>query len=124
MKGYRTVRGMVECVSHIASKHTPNESFGEYPHRFRDNVSKRSRSCYITCSTTHQKTHALTNEEFNEIVAQKCFYCHKAPRAPKTLGPKDRGHFNGLDRLDSTNRLYTNETAVAACGDCNVMKYR
>ena len=29
------------------------EQFGEYPHRFRDNVSRRSRSCYISQSSTH-----------------------------------------------------------------------
>lgn len=123
-KSYRTVRSLVECCRHLATKNTPEEGFGEYPHRFRDNVSKRSRSCYISQSSTHTKTHAITNEEFNSIVAQRCFYCHKEPRKPKTLGPDDRGHFNGLDRLDSTNRVYTTETTVACCGDCNMMKYR
>ena len=35
------------------------------------------------------------------------------PRKPKTNGPHDRGHFNGLDRLDSENRVYAKETTVA-----------
>ncbi|CAL1147949.1 unnamed protein product [Cladocopium goreaui] len=124
MKGYRKLRAFVECCRHIATKHTEGEDFGEYPQRFRDNVSKRSRSCYITQSSTHSKTHSLTNEQFNAIVAQRCFYCHKEPRKAKTNGPSDRGHFNGLDRLDSKNRVYTAETSVAACGDCNIMKYK
>mmetsp|Transcript_88095 Transcript_88095/g.169552 ORF Transcript_88095/g.169552 Transcript_88095/m.169552 type:complete len:467 (+) Transcript_88095:70-1470(+) len=124
MKSYRSVRGLIECATHIASKHTPDENFAEFPGRFSDNVSKRSRSSYITNSSTHTKTHALTNDEFNNIVAQRCWYCHKEPRKPKTLGPADRGHFNGLDRLDSSNRLYTKDTVVACCGDCNMMKYR
>ncbi|CAJ1440605.1 unnamed protein product [Effrenium voratum] len=124
MKGYRTLRGFVECCRHIATKHTEGESFGDYPQRFRDNVSRRSRSCYITQSSTHTKTHSLTNEQFNAIVSQRCYYCHKEPRKPKTNGPEDRGHFNGLDRLDSTNRVYACDTTVAACGDCNIMKYR
>eukprot|EP00435_Cladocopium_sp_Y103_P010461 s2128_g2.t1 len=124
MKGYRKLRGFVECCRHIATKHTEGEDFGEYPQRFRDNVSKRSRSCYITQSSTHTKTHSLTNEQFNAIVAQRCFYCHKEPRKAKTNGPNDRGHFNGLDRLDSKNRVYSAETSVAACGDCNIMKYK
>ncbi|CAK9003911.1 unnamed protein product [Durusdinium trenchii] len=124
MKGYRRLRAFVECCRHIATKHTEGEDFGEYPHRFRDNVSKRSRSCYISQSSTHTKTHSLTNEQFNAIVAQRCFYCHKEPRKPKSYGPEDRGHFNGLDRLDSKNRVYMAETSVAACGDCNIMKYR
>eukprot|EP00434_Breviolum_minutum_P029158 symbB.v1.2.025793.t1/scaffold2521.1/size77047/3 len=122
--GYRKLRAFVECCRHIATKHTEGEDFGEYPHRFRDNVSKRSRSCYITQSSTHTKTHSLTNEQFNAIVAQRCFYCHKEPRKAKTNGPMDRGHFNGLDRLDSKNRVYSAETSVAACGDCNIMKYK
>merc|ERR1712124_164250 len=124
MKGYVTIRGFVERCRHIASKHTQGEYFGEYPGRFQDNVSKRSRSGYITSSTTHTKTHAITNEEFKRITSQRCYYCHKEQREPKTLGPKDRGHFNGLDRLDSTHRVYTTETTVACCGDCNMMKYK
>lgn len=124
MKGYRTVRGLVEACRHIASQNSPGENFGEYPRRFRDNVSRRSRSCYITNSTTHTKTHAITNDEFNEVVSHRCFYCHKEPRKPKSFGPEDRGHFNGLDRLDSSNRIYTTDTVVACCGDCNMMKYR
>jgi len=124
MKGYRKIPSLVEMCRHIASKHTPGEHFGEYPHRFRDNVSKRSRSSYITNSTTHTKTHAITNEEFNKVTGEKCFYCHKEPRKVGTLGSKDRGHYNGLDRLDSSNRLYTVHTVVACCGDCNMMKYR
>jgi len=124
MKGYHTIGGFVNRCRHIASMHTPGEHFGEYPHHFRDNVSKRSRSCYITSSSTHTKTHSITNEEFNRITAQKCYYCHKEPRQPKTLGPDDRGHFNGLDRLDSTHRVYTVDTTVACCGDCNVMKFK
>ena len=124
MKGYHTVRGFVNRCQHIASMHTPGEHFGEYPLLFRDNVWKRSRSSYITCSTTHTKTHSITNEEFNRITAQQCYYCHKVPRQPTTLGPDDRGHFNGLDRLDSTHRVYTVDTTVACCGDCNVMKFK
>ncbi|CAE7331656.1 unnamed protein product [Symbiodinium pilosum] len=124
MKGHRRISGFVECCRHIATKHTEGEQFGEYPHRFRDNVSRRSRSCYISQSSTHTKTHSLTNEQFNAIVSEPCFYCGKEPRKPKTNGPEDRGHFNGLDRLDSENRVYAKETTVAACGDCNIMKYR
>ncbi|CAE7231083.1 prpF [Symbiodinium necroappetens] len=124
MKGHRRISGFVECCRHIATKHTEGENFGEYPHRFRDNVSRRSRSCYISQSSTHTKTHSLTNEQFNAIVSGPCFYCGKEPRKPKTNGPHDRGHFNGLDRLDSENRVYAKETTVACCGDCNIMKYR
>jgi hypothetical protein len=53
--------------------------FGLYPHRFRNNISKRSRSCYITASSTHTKTHALSNEAFALIVAQPCRYAPPTP---------------------------------------------
>eukprot|EP00959_Pyramimonas_sp_CCMP1952_P178426 3729553-Pyramimonas_sp.AAC.3 len=33
-------------------------------------------------------------------------------------------HYNGLDRLDSTNRVYNKDTCVSCCGTCNVAKYR
>lgn len=59
-----------------------------YPLRFRDNVSKRSRSAYISASSTHTKTHALSNEQFNAIVARPCRYCGKKSDPPK--------HYNGL----------------------------
>ena len=35
-----------------------------------------------------------------------------------------RGHNNGLDRLDSSVRVYNNESCVSSCGTCNIMKYR
>lgn len=124
LKSYRTITGFVQCCRHIASKQTEGENFGEYPERFKDNISKRSRSSYITASSTHHKTHAITNAQYNEITAKPCYYCHKEPREKGTFGPTDRGHFNGLDRLDSTNRVYTIDLAVSCCGTCNTMKGR
>jgi hypothetical protein len=116
MKGYRRPRGFVEAARHIATHRAGEGDFGRYPHRFRDNVSKRSRSCYITASSTHTKTHALSNEAFARLVAQPCRYCGKASDPPR--------HHNGLDRLDSECRVYTEESCVACCGDCNIMKVR
>ena len=40
------------------------------------------------------------------------FRSGQEPRKAKTNGPMDRGHFNGLDRLDSKNRVYSAETSV------------
>ena len=62
MKGARSIQSCVEAARHIATyrgKHIKNggEDFGLYPKRFRHNISKRSRSSYITKSSTHQKTH-------------------------------------------------------------------
>ena len=97
MKGARRVRGFVEAARHIAT-HRGDRDFGRYPHRFRNNVSKRSRSCYVTASSTHSKTHALSNETFNAIVSRPCHYCGKPSDPPH--------HHNGLDRLDSSVRLH------------------
>jgi hypothetical protein len=49
-------------------------------------------------------------------VSQPCHYCGK-PTVPDH-------HYNGLDRLDSTVRVYTPGSCVAACGTCNTMKWR
>jgi hypothetical protein len=69
----------------------------------------------ITSSSTHNKTHALSNEAFNEIVSRPCHYCGKQSDPPR--------HHNGLDRLDSSVRVYTQSSCVSCCGDCNVLKY-
>ena len=90
-------------MRHVVS--TPGEEFGRYPNRFRDNTSKRSRSCYVTQSSTHTKTHALSNAAFAAIVARPCHYCGKRSDPPR--------HHNGLDRLDSSVRVYT-EARVAS----------
>ncbi len=118
MKGYRRVRGFVEAARHIAThraRAASGEDFGLYPHRFRNNISKRSRSGYISASSTHTKTHAMSNETFNRITARPCRYCGKPSDPPR--------HYNGLDRLDSACRVYTEATCDSCCGDCNMMKY-
>lgn len=87
-------------------------AYGHFPDCFRNNTSKRSRSSYLTDS----KTHSLSNAEFDEIVSGPCHYCGKASNPPF--------HYNGLDRLDSTNRVYNTKTCVSCCGTCNVCKWR
>ena len=89
MKGYRGVRGYVEACRTVASHRGEGVDFGRYPHRFRNNTSKRSRSCYITASSTHSKTHALSNEQFNAIVGRPCHYCGKESDPPR--------HHNGVE---------------------------
>jgi hypothetical protein len=51
-KGFRSVRGYVEACRHIATHRGGAESFGLYPHRFRNNTSRRSRSSYISASSS------------------------------------------------------------------------
>ena len=117
MKGARRIPSFVKACRHIATKQGLGD-YGLYPHCFRNNISKRSRSSYITSSSTHTKTHSLTNAEFNAIPSQPCHYCGKESE-PASTPP----HHNGLDRLDSDNRVYSVDTVVSCCGDCNLMKY-
>lgn len=74
------------------------------------------RSSYTKESSTHTKTFSISNEEFNSIVAEPCFYCGKSSDPPH--------HFNGLDRLDSRCRVYAKAAVVSCCGTCNVCKHR
>ena len=100
-----------QICRHIATVNGYGD-YGRFPWVFRNASSHRSRSGYLTKS----KTFVLSKDEFNAIVAQPCHYCTRAP-VPDV-------HYNGLDRLDSTVRVYTAESCVAACGTCNTMKWR
>lgn len=112
MKGARRVRGFVEAARHIAThRNAERLDFGRYPGRFRNNTSRRSRSSYISESSTHTKTHALSNDAFSRLVAMPCHYCGKQSDPPR--------HHNGLDRIDSDVRVYNEVTCVSCCGDCN-----
>ncbi len=55
-------------------------------------------------------------QEYQAITEKACHYCGKKSDPPR--------HYNGLDRLDSTIRVYDTQTCVAACGTCNVAKFR
>jgi hypothetical protein len=113
MKGCHRRLGFLQICAHIATKQGLGAAdYGLHPDAFRDNVSKRSRSSYLTDS----KTHSLTNEQFGEITARPCHYCGKESEPPF--------HYNGLDRLDSTVRVYNAGSCVSCCGTCNVCKYR
>lgn len=53
------------------------------------------------CSSylTKSKTYTLSKEEYEALITQPCHYCGK-PTLPGS-------HYNGLDRIDSTVRVYT-----------------
>lgn len=52
----------------------------------------------------------ITEEQHNEIILQKCWYCNK-PATP----------FHGLDRQDN-NKGYTQDNVVSCCPRCNYAK--
>jgi len=111
MKGARGLQSFVEMCMHI-STHKGRGNFGLFPERFRNNISKRNRSSYLTDT----KTFSLTNEQFRALVQKPCYYCGKESDPPN--------HYNGLDRLDSSKRVYKEGSVVSCCGDCNCAKYR
>ena len=53
-------------------------------------------------------TYLAQKNELKEVGQKRT----QEPRKAKTNGPSDRGHFNGLDRLDSKNRVYSAETSA------------
>lgn len=119
LKGVNTLIGAQEVCRTIAT-HRGLGAFGAFPERFRNNISRKSRSSYLGDTarkpggTVASKTHCLSNADFARIVAQPCHYCGKATDPPK--------HYNGLDRLDNSLRVYTMENAVSCCSTCNMAK--
>mmetsp|Transcript_133769 Transcript_133769/g.286081 ORF Transcript_133769/g.286081 Transcript_133769/m.286081 type:complete len:450 (-) Transcript_133769:278-1627(-) len=119
MKGTHTVAAMIDICRSIAT-YRGLGCFGLFPERFVNNISRRSRSCYLGDTarkpggTVASKTHSLSNADFNRIVAQPCHYCGKRSDPPQ--------HYNGLDRLDNALRVYTIENSVSCCGTCNMAK--
>jgi hypothetical protein len=111
MKGYHMAPSLINVCRHIAT-HKGLGNFGQYPEHFVNNTSKRNRSSYLTDS----KTFSMTNDFFQELVRRPCYFCGKASDPPR--------HYNGLDRLDSTVRVYMKGTCVSCCGTCNVAKWR
>jgi len=111
MKTYHSRKTFIKICKHITTQQRRG-NYGKYPECFRNNISKKNRSSYITAS----KTHSLTNRQFEDIVSKPCYFCGKEHRPPV--------HYNGLDRLDSTKRVYTTTSCVACCGTCNIAKGR
>lgn len=119
MKGVHTIDEIVDICRTIATNRGRGY-FGFFPERFRDNVSKKSRSSYLgdraakSGGVATSKTHSLSNAEFNRLVSMPCHYCGKKHDPPR--------HHNGLDRLDNSLRVYTSENAVSCCSTCNMAK--
>ncbi len=52
---------------------------------------------------------------FDTLLLQDCFYCGKRNNPPF--------HYNGVDRVDSTNRSYEIGNVVTCCKTCNSLKW-
>lgn len=67
---------------------------------------------YKTRATKKQLEFSLTNQEFENIIKNNCFYCNKE---------NTHLHCNGIDRKNNTIG-YTIDNCVSCCGECNYMK--
>ena len=71
----------------------------------------------------------LTQEEFENIIFQDCFYCGEKPRPMTQKQIEQHGNskqpplnYNGIDRLDPS-KDYIVENCVPCCPTCNYMKH-
>lgn len=83
------------------------------------------RSSYISGAKGRNLSFDLTNEQFEELIQQDCYYCGSFPteykmdkRFNKTNEIFKR---NGIDRKDS-DLNYTINNCVPCCHTCNLMK--
>ena len=71
----------------------------------------------------------LSQEEFENIIFQDCYYCGEKPHPMTESQIIERGNpkqpplfYNGIDRLDS-DKDYTLDNVVPCCPTCNYMKH-
>ena len=76
----------------------------------RENLD-RYFSTYIKCAKVRNIGFELSQENFEILVLQSCYYC----------GESKEGEVVGVDRLDSS-RQYTTDNCVPCCKTCNFMK--
>jgi hypothetical protein len=64
----------------------------------------------------------LTDEDFNRLTAQDCFYCGVKPGTVQvSAGSLGEFVYNGIDRKDN-NLGYTVENSLPCCTICNYSK--
>jgi hypothetical protein len=83
---------------------------------------------YKTKAKKKNREFILTQEEFENLILDKCYYCGELPingnSKPKRL--KDNNEvfrYNGIDRKDN-NKGYILENVVTSCGFCNHAKFK
>ena len=110
MKGTLTPEVFVKRVEHILT--CQNIIQGNlYPEYFID-CNSGSYSQYKSRAQKADFIFEISKEEYNLIIKQKCYLCHK-----KTLNL----HTNGIDRIDSKIG-YVETNIKSCCSQCNYMK--
>jgi hypothetical protein len=136
-KGYMITNCITSCkmCNMIKNKYHPNEfldkifSICNYTNNNIDidiNLIKKWKSSYLTrnkrVAYEQYKNQSkmmrnieflLSEKEYNNIISGKCYLC----------GIKNQStHSNGIDRIDSSLRIYSLENSRTCCGHCNIMK--
>jgi hypothetical protein len=63
----------------------------------------------------------LSEEQFENLIKDKCFYCESEPKTLHRTKYGDEMFWNGIDRVDS-KLGYCLENCVTACKSCNLAK--
>ena len=112
MKNNYTEDKFLKLSKHIATFNGFGE-YGLFPEMFDNAKTKKKYKNY--CKNLKTKKCELTECEFNELLSKNCHYCGKE---------SNKLNENGIDRIDSYNRVYTTDNSVPCCKTCNKIKYR
>lgn len=63
----------------------------------------------------------LTDEQFNNLINQNCFYCNASPLKTRIVSTNGSLQYNGIDRVDN-NEGYVENNVVSCCHICNHAK--
>lgn len=68
---------------------------------------------------------SLTQEEFDNLISQNCYYCGMSPQDQSYLSKSTKKYAkfyaSGIDRMDN-NLGYTMDNCLPCCTKCNMMK--
>lgn len=80
-------------------------------------------SLYKTKAKNKKRKFSLSREQFERLIASKCFYCKKEPSniLLRDKSKKIQIIYNGIDRVDPQEG-YTYENCVPCCKICNRFK--
>ena len=98
--------------------------------------AKRKQEPRITTAKSVFVSHDYNNgdlsfDEFYEFSQERCFYCNTMPTTITKRSEKDNSRYykencaftyNGVDRIDPTDKAHNKENCVTCCWDCNTGK--
>lgn len=110
IKGSLDPMTFINRCQHISKSFDGNGCY--FPELFSNSVSVPIYKNYRQRAVKKRLDYSLTEEDFNNIFMQSCYYCSKE---------NSQGHRNGIDRKNN-NIGYTIENCVSCCKECNYMK--